>query len=111
MVFICDPDLSMLAMQDLFRTAGDCSYSHLGSFLLYELPHLKDKFVDRMKAFAALLTSTYLFQYTLTSIMPNTYTLLAPHYLIFCSMVLMLVLILIAALSAVLVNRQDHFEW
>lgn len=41
MVFICDPDLSMLAMQDLFRTAGDCSYSHLGSFLLYELPHLQ----------------------------------------------------------------------
>jgi len=71
----------------------------------------KDKFVDRMKALAALLTSTYLFQYTLTSIMPKTYTLLAPHYLIFCSMVLMLVLILIAAVSAVLVNRQDHFEW
>ena len=71
----------------------------------------KNQFVDRVKTLASLLVSTYLFRYTLTAIMQKSYILLAPHYLIFCSMVLMLVLILIAAVSAVLVHRQDHFEW
>ena len=79
------------------------------SFLTFLIS--KDKFVDRMKTLASLLVSTYVLQYTLTAIMPTTYTLLAPHYLIFCSMVLMLLLIIIAAVSAILIHRQEHFQW
>ena len=53
----------------------------------------------------------YLLQFTLAGIMPKTFTLLAPHYLIFVSMVLMLILILVAAISFVLVDRQNQFHW
>lgn len=71
----------------------------------------KDKFTDRLKTLAALLIPTYVLQFTIVGILPKTYTLLAPHYLIFVSMVLMLILILIAAVSFVLVDRENHFQW
>ena len=81
----------------------------ISSFLTFLIS--KDKFIDRLKTLAALLIPTYVLQFTLFSILPRTFTLLAPHYLIFVSMVIMLILIIIAAISFVLVDRHNKFQW
>lgn len=81
----------------------------MSSFLTFLIS--KDKFIDRLKTLAALLIPTYVLQFTLFSILPRTFTLLAPHYLIFVSMVIMLILIIIAAISYVLVDRHNKFHW
>lgn len=71
----------------------------------------KDKFPDRLRALIVLLFPTYAFQYTINGILPKTYGLLAPHYLVFVSMITMVLLIAIASVSYFLVDRQNHVQW
>ena len=71
----------------------------------------KDKFVDRLKALVGLMFPLYIFQFALTAILPGTFTLLAPNYLVFVSLIILLLLILVAATSYLIVSRADRFEW
>ncbi|KAK9801875.1 hypothetical protein WJX73_005920 [Symbiochloris irregularis] len=71
----------------------------------------KDRFVDRLKALVGLMFPLYIFQFALTAILPGTYTLLAPNYLVFVSLIILLCLILVSAVSFLIVSRKDRFEW
>lgn len=69
-----------------------------------------ERFTERLKPLVALLFPLYAFQYSLTSILPRTLTMLSPNYLVFVSMVVILLLIGITTVSYSIVNRQNAFK-
>ena len=71
----------------------------------------KEKFVDCLKALVGLMFPLYIFQFSLSATLPQTYTMLAPNYLVFVSIILLLLLIIVAAVSYIIMSRQEHFKW
>lgn len=71
----------------------------------------KEKFVDRLKALVGLMFPLYIFQFSLSATLPQTFTLLAPNYLVFVSLITLLLMVAIAVVSFIIVARQEHFSW
>lgn len=51
------------------------------------------------------------FQFSLSAVLPGTFTLLSPNDLVFASEVVMLMLVFIAAISYAILERENLMAW
>lgn len=68
-------------------------------------------FTDRLKTLVSVLFPTFVVQFTITNTLPRTSTLLSPQYLVFISIIEIAMLIAVAGITSLILNRRTNFIW
>ena len=72
---------------------------------------LQDNFGQRFGMLVSLLFPTFLTQFTVSTLLPKTYTVLSPQLLAFVSLLELVLLLSINCVTHIILNRKEHVAW
>ena len=72
---------------------------------------LQDNFGQRFGMLVSLLFPTFITQFTVSTVLPRTYTVLSPQLLAFVSLLELALLLSINCVTHVILRRKDYVAW